>query len=195
MKDLETKNLKIRKFQIGDAKDVYTNLATEEKLADCLEYNIHRNIEETRAIVSSYIKEYEMNELVWAIEEKTTNSVIGFINALEESRTHKCCKIKFGIGLKWVNTGYMEEALDKILEYLFNEEKFNLVISNFYDGNKEFTQIKENMLQNVGMIKEACLRNRKINDKNGRAENRIIYSIVKEEFDAKNKVKNLLKVI
>lgn len=195
MKDLETKNLKIRKFQIGDTKDVYNNLATEEELADYLEYNIHRNLEETKAMVTSYIKEYEMNELFWAIEEKTTNTVIGFINALEESRTHKCCKIKFGIGLKWVNTGYMEEALDKILEYLFYEEDFNLVISNFYDGNKKFTQIKENMLQNVGMIKEACLRNRKINDKNGRAENRIVYSIIKEEFDIKNKVNNFSKAI
>lgn len=195
MKDLETKNLKIRKFQIGDTKDVYDNLATEEKLADCLEYNIHRNMEETKAMVTSYIKEYEMNELVWAIEEKTTNTVIGFINALEESRTHKCCKVKFGIGLKWVNTGYMEEALNKILEYLFNEEKFNLVSSNFYDGNIELTQIKEKMLQNVGMIKEACLRNRKINNKNGRVENRIIYSIIKEEFDAKNKENNFVKAI
>ena len=34
MKDLETKNLRIRKFKIEDAKDVYENLATEKKLAD-----------------------------------------------------------------------------------------------------------------------------------------------------------------
>ena len=67
MKDLETKNLKIRKFQISDANDVHKYLATEEKLADCLDYNMHKNIEETKTMILSYIKEYEMNELVWAI--------------------------------------------------------------------------------------------------------------------------------
>ena len=59
MKDLETKNLRIRKFKIEDAKDVYENLATEKKLADSLDYNVHRNIEETKRVIFSYIKEYE----------------------------------------------------------------------------------------------------------------------------------------
>ena len=195
MKDLETKNLKIRKFKIEDAGDVYRNLTTETKLADCLGYNVHRNIEETKKMVESYINEYEMNELAWAIEEKETNTVIGFINALEKSRTNKCCRIKFGIGLNWVNTGYMEEALNKVLEYLFDEEEFNIIISNFYDGNKEVFEIKGKVLQAVGMTKEACLRNRKINEKNGKVENKIIYSITKEEFEAQSKTSNLAKVI
>lgn len=195
MKDLETKNLKIRKFKIGDTKDVYKNLATEEKLADCLGYGIHQNIEETKTMVTSYINEYEMNELVWAIEEQKTGTVVGFVNVIEKSKLNKCCRVKFGIGLNWANSKYMEEALNKVLEYLFYEEKFNLVIANFYDGNKELTQLKERMLQGVGMIKEACLRNRKINDKNGRPENKIVYSITKEEFDLINKSNNLAKVI
>lgn len=182
MKDLETKNLRIRKFKITDAKDVYKYLATEEKLADCLNYNIHKNIEETNLMINSYINEYEMNELVWAIEEKATNKVIGFINAQEISRTNKCCRIKFGIALRWVDSGYMEEALKTVIKYLFKEEKFNIIISNFYDGNNELTQIKEKALQGVGMIKEACLRNRKINQKTGKAENKIIYSIVQDEI-------------
>lgn len=187
MKDLETKNLKIRKFKMSDAEDVHKYLATEEKLADCLDYNIHKNIEETRTMIKSYINEYEMNELVWGIEEKETNKVIGFINAQEISRPNKCCRIKFGIALNWVNTGYMEEALEKVLEYLFEKEDFYIVISNFYDENEELTQIKEKMLQRVGMIKEACLRNRRINKKNGKSENKVIYSITQDEF-AKRKL-------
>ena len=38
------------------------------------------------------------------------------------------------------------------------------------------------MLQAVGMRKEACLRNRRINQKNGRSENKVIYSITQDEF-------------
>lgn len=182
MKDLETKNLRIRKFKIEDAKDVYENLATEKKLADSLDYNVHRNIEETKRVIFSYIKEYETGELVWALEEKETNTVIGIINAQEMSRKNKCCRIKFAMALKWKESTYMEEALKKVINYLFNIEDFNIVISNFYDGNKELTKKKESILQNVGMRKEACLRNRKINEISGESENRLIYSITKEEI-------------
>ena len=37
MKDLETKNLKIRKFKMDDVEDVYKNLATIQELKNLLE--------------------------------------------------------------------------------------------------------------------------------------------------------------
>ncbi len=55
MKDLETKNLKIRKFKMDDVEDVYKNLATIQELKNCSEYHIHKNIYETSAaMVSSF---------------------------------------------------------------------------------------------------------------------------------------------
>lgn len=184
MKDLETKNLKIRKFKIEDAEDVYKNLATEEKFANCSGYNMHKNIYETKTMVTSYIKEYEMNELVWAIEEKETSMVIGYVRGLEVSRSDKCCDIKFGIALSYVDTRLMEEALKSVLDYLFNEEDFEIVISKFYDTNAEVTKFKTKTLKNIGMKQDAVLRNRKINEKTGDKENLIIYSIIKEEHMA-----------
>ena len=41
----------------------------------------------------------------------------------------------------------------------------------------KITKIKSNMLENVGMTREAVLHNRKINTKTGLPENKIIYSI------------------
>lgn len=182
MKDLETNNLKIRRFKLEDVEDVYINLATEKRLADCLGYHIHNSVEETRIMISSYIREYDMNELVWAIEEKVSNKVIGYINALEVSMLNKRCDIKFGIALNWLGKGLMEEALSCVLDYLFNVRKLNIVTSYFFDGYEELSKIKKEILENVGMKKDALLRNRKINEKTGIAENKIIYSILKEEY-------------
>lgn len=182
MKDLDTKNLRIRKFKIEDAEDIYKNLATERKLEKCLGYNLHKSVEETKSVVSSYIYEYEANELAWAIEEKQSNSAIGYINALEVSTLKEYCNIKFGISFKYVEKHYMEEALNCVLEYIFNEKKFNMVVSKFYDGNKEITNYKTIILEGIGMKKEAVLRNRKINEKTGMVENQVIYSITKDEF-------------
>ena len=187
MKDLETKNLKIRKFKIEDAEDVYKNLATEQKLDKCLGYNRHESVEQTRAMVSSYTYEYEADELVWAIEEKQSNSVIGFINALEVSTLNKYCNIKFGIAFRYIENHYMEEALNCVLEYIFKEKNFNMVVSKFWDGNEELTNFKSEILKNIGMKKEAVLRNRKINEKTGIIENQVIYSITKNEFFEFNK--------
>lgn len=187
MKDLETENLRIRKFKIEDAEDVYINLATEEKLNKCLGYNIHKSVEETKTLVSSYIYEYEANELVWAIEEKQSHSVIGFINALEVSNLNKYCNIKFGIAFKYIENHYMEEALNSVLKYIFEEKNFNMIVSKFWDGNEEITNFKSEVLENIGMIKEAVLRNRKINEKTGIIENQVIYSITKNEFFEFNK--------
>ncbi len=142
MKDLETKNLKIRKFKIEDAEDIYKNLATEKQLAECYGYNIHKSIQETEAMVASFIKEYEMNELIWGIEDKENSELIGYINAYERSDIHKVCKFRFRIALSKVNSGYMEEALKVIIDYLMNEKKFNVLISEFFDGNEKLTQTK-----------------------------------------------------
>lgn len=177
MKDFETKNLKIRKFRMEDVEDVHKNLATESKLTECLGYNIHKTMHETEVMVASLIKEYEMNELIWAIEDKAESEVIGFINAFERSDINKVCKFKFGIALNKVYSGYMEEALKVVIDYLLNVKKFDVLISEFYDGCEMITKIKSNILENVGMTKEAVLHNRKINVKTGLAENKIIYSI------------------
>ena len=69
-----------------------------------------------------------------------------------------------------------------VLDYLFNVRKLDIVTSYFFDGYKELTEIKKEILENVGMKKDALLRNRKINEKTGIAENKIIYSILKEEY-------------
>lgn len=179
MKEFETKDLKIRRFKIEDVPDVHKNLATVKRLTECLGYHIHKSIRETEVMVDSFIKESEMNEFVWAIEEKANSEVIGFINASERSDLNKVCKIKFGIALNKINSGYMEEALKIIINYLFNEKKFNVIVSESYDGYKELSDMKGKFLERAGMTKEAVLHKRKINDKTGLPENKIIYSIIK----------------
>ena len=189
MKDLETENLRIRKFKIEDAEDIYKNLAIDRRLEDCLGYNLHQSVEQTRKMISSYIYEYEADELVWALEEKQNNSVVGYINALEFSDFNKYCNIKFGIALKFIEKHYMEEALTRVLEYIFNEKDFNMVVSEFCDGNKQVNDFKTTILEKLGMKKEAVLRNRKINEKTGLEENQVIYSITKDEFLELNKIR------
>ncbi len=168
MKDLETERTRIRKFRIEDAEDIYNNIATIKKLEDCYNYNMHKNVEETRGIILSSIKEYELGEPIWAIEEKKSGIVVGYIKATEISKENGRCNLNFGIGLKWLKDKLLEESIEEAMNYLMYEEFIR--------------KTRNNILKNIGMRQEAILRNRKINNKTGKPENLIIFSITKEEM-------------
>lgn len=187
MKNIETKNLLIRKFKMEDALDIYENIARNEEITNCMGYHVHKSIEETKLIVSSYIRGYKMNEFAWAIEDKKIKKVIGFINALELSRENKVCNIKFGIGFKWVDKGLMQEALRSVSKYLFEKEKMNIIVTKFFDGCEKVVNAKCKILEEAGFNKEAILKKRKINSKTGINENMIIYEIEKEDLLKKDR--------
>lgn len=164
MEEFETQNLKIRKFKLEDAEDVYKNLGTEKELFECLGYNMHKTVRQTEIMISSFIYENEkMNELIWAIERSEANRI---------------CKFKCGIALDLAESGLLEEALKVVINYLLKTGKFDVIVSEFFDGCKKLVEDKSKILENVGMVKEAILHKRIINSKTGLAENKIIYSIV-----------------
>jgi hypothetical protein len=72
----------------------------------------------------------------------------------------------------------LEEALKVVINYLLKTGKFDVIVSEFFDGCKKLVEDKSKILENVGMVKEAILHKRIINSKTGLAENKIIYSIV-----------------
>ena len=73
--------------------------------------------------------------------------------------------------------------LKTVIDYIFSKEKYETVITKFYDRNERDTKLVHNILTNVGMSREGIMRNRLINDE-GKKINKYIYSILKEEWEA-----------
>ena len=90
--------------------------------------------------------------------------------------------MNFGIGLKWLKDKLLEESIEETMNYLMYEEGISIIICKFYDSNEFIKKTRNNILKNIGMRQEAILRNRKINNKTGKPENLIIFSITKEEM-------------
>lgn len=181
MKNLETSRLIIRSFTMEDVEDAYNNWAKDEK-AYRVNFRKHRSIEETRSIVQSCITESELGEPVWALEEKETGLVVGYVRTLEMSTINKTSRIGFGIGYKWCEKQYIEEALLEVFKYLFFEEEFELLYVKLYNENNEISKAKRNILLNVGMEKEATLKRRRINKVTNEVEDLNVYSLTKEDF-------------
>lgn len=178
MKEFETSRLKIRRFCMEDIDDIFENYANDSEIAEHLDFRPHKSKEETKFVTASAIKEFDTEMPIWALEEKKTNKNIGYIRITNSSNTNKRCEFIWVVSYKWRGKGLSVEALKPVLEYLFNEKGYEIIITKYYSCCKEHEQT----LIDIGMKKDAVLRNRKIDKQTGEFQDLTIYSVMKNEL-------------
>ena len=177
MNDLETERLILRKFNEKDVDDLYEVLSNE-KVARYSDFKRHTSKEYTIMEIETAIQDYGTYESCWAIEEKKSHKVIGYIKIDNASLKNKQCSLLWALGLKYWGLGYSEEMLKTMLNYLFKNHPFDIIIVKYYSDNAYSNPI----LDNVGMKRDAILRNRRINTLTNEKESLVVYSILKEEM-------------
>lgn len=175
MKCFKTDNVIVRKFRMNDVEQVQHNLSIYDNMENS---KIYQSINEAKMIIKSAINEFYTDEPVWAVEDKKNKDLIGIIRVTNYSLKNKRCNITWGTTYKYWDTYFMKDALDKIIHFLFAKKNIELIECSYYGNNK----ITSEILESVGMQKEAVLRDRRINDKTQEKENFVIYSINKQEF-------------
>lgn len=177
MKDLESKNLIIRKFKVEDVNDQF-NVVSNKEVAQYSDYKAYETLEETLVNIKSAIQDYDSYDACWAIEEKTSSTVIGHIRILGASLENKKCILMWSLGKEWWGLGYSEEVLKTVMNYLFNNHPIELISVEYYANNPHWAPI----LEKIGMKKDARLRRRKIDNTTGEYIDLLVYSILKEEL-------------
>ena len=90
--ELETARLKLRRFTIEDAENMYKNWASEEEVTRFLTWPTHASVDVTRELLSHWVKEYEnKNYYNWVIELKESEEIVGNISVVsvkENSLNH-----------------------------------------------------------------------------------------------------------
>ena len=69
--------------------------------------------------------------------------------------------------------------MKSVIEHLIIDKDFNVVTYEYYSNMDE---INKPILEDIGMKKEAVLKERKIDEKTGEKLDRIIYSSFKDEY-------------
>lgn len=127
---LETKRFNLRKFQMSDAHDIYSNWLSDEDSARYNAWRVHSSIEETKEYLSEWIDSYRKKDyLHWAIEDKNTEEIIGSITASSIKRRKKYCEIGYTIAKKLWNHGIATEVLIAVLKYLTDEAGFEKIFA------------------------------------------------------------------
>lgn len=183
IKYFKTSNVIVRRFEMKDVKQAYLNLSEDSD--SCVDFDKNENksikfkgIEETRVIVKSAINEYYTDEPIWAVEDKRTKNLLGSIRVSNYSAKNRMCNISWMMSYKYWNEKFMKDALVQIFKFLFTKKNIELIECSYFEQNRGNSVI----LEEIGMIKEAILRDRRINEKTNKKESFVIYSINRQEF-------------
>lgn len=188
MEQLETDRYILRKPNENDAEEIYERWGTDkENMAQYKEHKLYRNVIEAKALINSILKENEDGIIFWIIEDKESQDIIGYIKLPTGTIKDKKRELTFYFLKGHREDGTPEEVLKTVIDYIFSKEKYETVITKFYDRNERDTKLLHNILTNVGMSREGILRNRLINDE-GRKIDKYIYSILKEEWELDKKI-------
>ena len=117
---IESSRLRIRPLQIKDAK-IYSGLRNEDFVR---KYNVMEVI--SKEDVEEIIGKLKVDE-GWAIEIMADSAFIG--TSFKETDSLRfgtgTCEISYWLGQEFANMGYMKEALEAFIKYIFSLFHFN----------------------------------------------------------------------
>ncbi len=170
---LETKRLIIRPFSFRDLNDIFVYLKDPEVQIPAGGSPIH-TIEDAQAVLDRYMSRND----IYAIERKTDNKVLGAIGAY--NLTYNDIKerhLGFEISKEFWNQGYITEAAEELIRFLFEKMEMDRVAISNYPFNKSSIRVAEKL----GFIKEGVLR-KEDRLATGELVDRIVYSIIRDEY-------------
>ena len=144
----ETKRLIIRNFQKEDLADFFEYISNE-KVCTMSGAGVCKTIEKANKELKERIKKEDF----FAIADKNTGKVIGEIYITSHypllfspnKFDYRAAEISFMLSEKFWGNGFMTEALEEILKYLFKELKVPQVVYSYLDKNKASERILEKL--------------------------------------------------
>lgn len=132
---LTTDRLTLRPWRESDLNDLY-EYAHVDGVGQMAGWNPHRNIEESKMILASFIK----HKKTFALE--CQGKVIGSLGIEEYSEENypeldglQGREIGYVLSKDYWGHGFMPEAVKAVIAWLFHEEKLDFIICGHFDRN------------------------------------------------------------
>ena len=153
---LETERLILRRFVIDDAMAMYKNWASDDEVTKFLTWQAHSSIEDSKAVLEDWIRSYKKEDFYqWAIVPKgNSDEPIGSIGAVKINESVSIIHIGYCIGKAWWHQGITSEALDKVINFFFDQVGANRVESR-HDSRNPWSGM---VMRKCGMKYEGTIR-------------------------------------
>lgn len=178
-----TQRLILRQFNIDDAEDVF-RWASNPEVVRYLSYQPHKNSDETKLILKSWIKEYKNPTYYnWAIVYN--NIVIGNISVVSQDNECFSCHLGWQIDAVYWNKGIMTEAAKAVIDYLFDKIGYDRISSGHDTRNIGSGRV----MQKAGMTLEGTFR-RYCYQKDGSIGDKNYWAIIKSDWKKAGNIMN-----
>lgn len=177
---IETERLILRRFEYIDSANMLKYWISDPVVQSMYSEPVYSNEQEVKELLDKYISSYKKDDYYrWAILFKETNECIGQIAYfLVDSKNH-FAEIEYCIGSLFQGRGLATEATKAIIQFGF--EKMNL--HKVQVCHKSINIPSKKVIEKCGFVYEGTLRDFFYMD--GRYVDRLYYSILKDEFEAK----------
>ena len=171
---ISTERLILREIGYLDAPEIFT-LRSDPRVMTYLDRAPDDSIDRAHIFIS-HLKESQQNGdgIVWALSLKSDRAMIGTAGFWRIMREHYRAEVGYTMHPDHQGKGYMQEAMQAILEYGFQKIKLHSVEANVNPDNT--ASIK--LLERNGFVKEAHFHENWYH--NGKFLDSAIYSLLKK---------------
>lgn len=119
---IETARLILQRFVQEDAQAMYDNWANDPEVTKYLTWPTHTSVDVSRWVLGDWCAQYEKPDYYqWAIVFKEIGQPIGSIAVVEHDDRVSKAHIGYAMGRRWWHQGIMSEALQAVMDFLFDE--------------------------------------------------------------------------
>jgi [ribosomal protein S5]-alanine N-acetyltransferase len=173
---LETERLILRDFTYSDTHDLY-QIRSNPKVMEFMDSQTHKSLTDSREMITlmldSFIKEEGIN---WAIENKYTGKMIGYIGFWRLIPEHVRAEVGYALKPHVWGKGFMKEAAWEALRFGFKQLNLHSVEANVNPANLASAR----MLKSLGFKKEGHFIENYFFD--GHFYDSFIFSLLESDF-------------
>lgn len=154
--EIKTNRLILRRARVEDDQAMYDNWASDPEVTKFLTWPPHASVEVTCRVLNGWVENYEKSDWYqWLIVPKDSgDEPIGSMCALGKDDRIGSFHVGYCIGRAWWHQGIMSEALQGVIDFLFDEVGANRVearndVNNPHSGG---------VMRKCGMQYEGTLR-------------------------------------
>jgi ribosomal-protein-alanine N-acetyltransferase len=182
---LETERLILRKFSPDDAEPMYRNWASDPEVSRTVMWQTHDSLEATQKVIASWVEDYESPaKYEWAIVLRSLGEPIGSIAAMSANDDVRAVTVGYNIGKAWWGNGYVTEALNMVIRFLFEEVGLNRIQADYLTINPASGAVMRKCGLKFEGIKRQCIFSK------GKIYDLAMYAILAEDYFGKTSPTN-----
>lgn len=152
--ELETRRLILRRFAVTDALAYYELRSNEEAMRFMDRPHFKNKEEALEAIKKTHQNFREKKGIWWALADKRNNHFMGYVGFHGIDEKNHSAEIGYVLHPDYWASGWMTEAVEAALNFIFEELNLHRVIGNINPEN----EASRGLLKKFGFQKEAYFR-------------------------------------